>query len=135
MIFCFDSQHAYILGEATQTLSFEDDNIHDNGDNLWLGMTKLPRGFTVCEQGTLNLPASRGSNVNDENASRIHIVNDLRENLRFCNQSYVAGGIKARFYAGVPITTAKGFNIGAFVSHPTQQALYLLLTWPSGKRC
>ncbi|KAG9683720.1 hypothetical protein KCU95_g15559, partial [Aureobasidium melanogenum] len=119
MIFCFDSQHAYILGEATQTLSFEDDNIHDNGDNLWLGMTKLPRGFTVCEQGTLNLPASRGSNVNDENASRIHIVNDLRENSRFCNQSYVAGGIKARFYAGVPITTAKGFNIGAFVTNNT----------------
>ncbi|KAH0091566.1 hypothetical protein KCU96_g7513, partial [Aureobasidium melanogenum] len=47
MIFCFDSQHAYTLGEATQTLSFEDDNIHDDGDNLWLGMTKLPRGFTM----------------------------------------------------------------------------------------
>ncbi|KAH0277096.1 hypothetical protein KCU91_g3437, partial [Aureobasidium melanogenum] len=110
MIFCFDSQHAYTLGEATQTLSFEDDNIHDNGDNLWLGMTKLPRGFTVCEH-TVMLPTNRGSNANDEDASRIHIVNDLRENSRFCNQPYVVGGIKARFYAGVPITTAKGYNI------------------------
>ncbi|KAG9980005.1 hypothetical protein KCU98_g8425, partial [Aureobasidium melanogenum] len=113
MIFCFDSQHAYILGEATQTLSFEDDNIHDNGDNLWLGMTKLPRGGTVCEH-TVNLPTNCGTNANDENASRIHIVNDLREDSRFCNQPYVMGGIKARFYAGVPITTAKGYNIGAF---------------------
>ncbi|KAG9964049.1 hypothetical protein KCU61_g3226, partial [Aureobasidium melanogenum] len=110
MIFCFDSQHAYTLGEATQTLSFEDDNIHDNGDNLWLGMTKLPRGFTVCEH-TVMLPTNRGSNANDEDASRIHIVNDLREDSRFCNQPYVVGGIKARFYAGVPITTAKGYNI------------------------
>ncbi|KAG9676385.1 hypothetical protein KCU99_g2782, partial [Aureobasidium melanogenum] len=113
MIFCFDSQHAYTLGEATQTLSFEDDNIHDNGDNLWLGMTKLPRGFTVCEH-TVMLPTNHGTNANDENASRIHIVNDLREDSRFCNQPYVVGGIKARFYAGVPITTAKGYNIGAF---------------------
>ena len=113
MIFCFDSQHAYILGEATQTLSFEDDDIHDNGDNLWLGMTKIPRSEAVCE-ATINLPTNHGSNANDENASKIHVVNDLREDSRFHNRSYVTGGIKARFYAGVPITTAKGFNIGAF---------------------
>jgi signal transduction histidine kinase/GAF domain-containing protein len=113
MIFCFDSQHAYILGEATQTLSFEDDDIHDKGDSLWLGMTKIPRGGSVCEH-TVELPTNHGSNANDEDASKIHIVNDLREDSRFCNQPYVTGGIKARFYAGVPITTEKGFNIGAF---------------------
>jgi hypothetical protein len=113
MIFCFDSQHAYILGEATQTLSFEDDDIHDKGDDLWLGMTKIPRGGSVCEH-TVELPTNHGSNANDEDASKIHIVNDLREDPRFCDQPYVAGGIKARFYAGVPITTEKGFNIGAF---------------------
>ena len=84
MIFCFDSQHAYILGEATQTLSFEDDDIHDN--------------------------------AKEDTAAKIHILNDLREDDRFCDESYVVGGINARFYAGVPITTAKGFNIGAFVS-------------------
>ncbi|KAI4727097.1 hypothetical protein E4T49_05142 [Aureobasidium sp. EXF-10728] len=113
MIFCFDSQHAYVLGEATRTLSFEDDDIHDKGDSLWLGMTKIPRGFTVCEH-TANLPTNRGSNTNDESATKIHIVNDLREDPRFHHQPYVVGGIKARFYAGVPITTSKGFNIGAF---------------------
>jgi signal transduction histidine kinase len=113
MIFCFDSQHAYILGEATKTLSFEDDDIHDKGDDLWLGMTKIPRGGSVCEH-TVELPTNHGSNANDEDATKIHIVNDLREDPRFCNQPYVAGGIKARFYAGVPITTEKGFNIGAF---------------------
>jgi signal transduction histidine kinase len=113
MIFCFDSQHAYILGEATKTLSFEDDDIHDKGDDLWLGMTKIPRGGSVCEH-TVQLPTNHGSNANDEDATKIHIVNDLREDPRFRNQPYVAGGIKARFYAGVPITTEKGFNIGAF---------------------
>ncbi|THX36512.1 hypothetical protein D6D10_06599 [Aureobasidium pullulans] len=115
MIFCFDSQHAYILGEATQTLSFEDDDIHDNGDGLWLGMTKIPRGSTVCEH-TVNLPVNRGSNAKEDTAAKIHILNDLREDNRFCDESYVVGGINARFYAGVPITTAKGFNIGAFVN-------------------
>ncbi|KAI4719387.1 hypothetical protein E4T48_04299 [Aureobasidium sp. EXF-10727] len=113
MIFCFDSQHAYVLGEATRTLSFEDDDIHDKGDSLWLGMTKIPRGFTVCEH-TANLPTNRGTNFNDESATKIHIVNDLREDSRFRDQPYVVGGIKARFYAGVPVTTSKGFNIGAF---------------------
>ncbi|KAI5248512.1 hypothetical protein E4T43_01427 [Aureobasidium subglaciale] len=113
MIFCFDSQHAYVLGEATQTLSFEDDGIHHPGDGLWLGMTKIPLGSTVCEH-TVNLPNNLGSNAQDQTGAKIHVVNDLSEDVRFFNQPYVAGGIKARFYAGVPITTAKGFNIGAF---------------------
>lgn len=114
MIFCFDSQHAYILGEATQTLSFEDDNVHDNKDGLWLGVTKIPRGYSVCEH-TVNLPINHGSNAQDHNtSSNIHIVNNLCEDTRFCDLPYVSGGINARFYAGVPITTLRGFNIGAF---------------------
>jgi hypothetical protein len=50
MIFFFDSTDAYILAEATRTLSLNDDNsFDDQEDSLWLGTTKIPRGFSVCE--------------------------------------------------------------------------------------
>lgn len=35
LIFFFDVNHAYIMAEATRTLSLEDDNTHDPGDQLW----------------------------------------------------------------------------------------------------
>lgn len=35
LIFMFDVNHAYIMAEATQTLSLENDNTHEPGDQLW----------------------------------------------------------------------------------------------------
>lgn len=114
MIFFFDSTHAYILAEATRTLSLNDDAVFDDDeDALWLGTTKIPRGFSVCEH-TVNLPSNAGTNANDQDSHIIHIINNLTEDTRFCNRPYVVGGPRARFYAGVPITTPKGLKIGAF---------------------
>jgi hypothetical protein len=115
MIFFFDTTHAYILAEATRTLSLHDDNsFDDQDDSLWLGTTKIPRGFSVCEH-TVDLPSNGGTNGQDKDSSHIiHIINNLTEDTRFCNRPYVTGGPRARFYAGVPITTPKGLKIGAF---------------------
>lgn len=113
MIFFFDSDHAYVIAESTRTLSFSNETHHAPGDSLWLGFTKIPRGLSVCEF-TATLPANEGSNARDPNTNSIaHIVNDLAEDTRFCDRPYVRDGPKARFYAGVPITTPKGINIGA----------------------
>ena len=35
LIFFFDINHAYIMAEATRSLSLEDDNVHEPGDQLW----------------------------------------------------------------------------------------------------
>ena len=35
LVFMFDINHAYIMAEATQTLSLEHDDTHDPGDQLW----------------------------------------------------------------------------------------------------
>ena len=115
MIFFFDSTHAYILAEATRTLSLNDDTSFDDEDDaLWLGTTKIPRGFSICET-TVNLPCNSGTNAQDnDSAHLIHIINNITEDTRFCNRPYVTGGPRARFYAGVPITTPKGLKIGAF---------------------
>lgn len=113
MIFFFDSDHAYVIAESTQTLSFTNGSHHAPEDSLWLGFTKIPRGLSVCEV-TATLPANEGSNAQDpDTCSVAHIVNNLAEDTRFCDRPYVHGGPKARFYAGVPITTPKGINIGA----------------------
>jgi signal transduction histidine kinase/CheY-like chemotaxis protein/GAF domain-containing protein len=115
MIFFFDTTHAYVLAEATRTLSLHDDtSFDDEEDALWLGTTKIPRGFSVCE-ATVCLPSNGGTNAHDEDSPcLIHIINNLAEDTRFCDRPYVTGGPRARFYAGVPITTPKGLKIGAF---------------------
>lgn len=113
MLFFFDSQYAYVLAESTKTLSLQDDSVHDDEDDLWLGHTKIPRGYSVCEH-TVMLPANQGTNKGDLNSGLVHIVNDLSHDTRFCDRPFVTGGPQARFYAGVPITTPKGINIGAY---------------------
>jgi GAF domain-containing protein len=113
MIFFFDAEYAYIIAESTRTLSLQDDSQHGPDDSLWLGFTKIPRGFSVCEV-TADLPVNEGSNAQDSYSTSIaHIINDLTKDTRFCDRPYVEDGPKARFYAGVPITTPRGINIGA----------------------
>ena len=77
MLFFFDSNYAYTLAEATQSLSLEDDSLHEIQDHLWLGHSVIPRGFSVCEH-TVNL-SSQGCNQEDTNANVVHIINDLSE--------------------------------------------------------
>ncbi|GAB7362459.1 hypothetical protein MBLNU230_g2781t1 [Neophaeotheca triangularis] len=114
MLFFFDSNYGYILAEATRSLSLQDDSVHEIEDHLWLGHTIIPRGFSVCEH-TINLPSNMGSNRDlSESADVVHVVNDLQDDTRFCDRPYVINEPNARFYAGVPITTPKGINIGAY---------------------
>lgn len=113
MLFFFDSDHAYVLAEATRSLSLHDEAQHALEDSLWLGVTQIPRGFSICEV-TVDLPNNGGSNAQEQHSSSIvHIINNLTEDTRFCDRPYVKGGPMARFYAGVPITTPQGTNIGA----------------------
>lgn len=56
LIFFFDVNHAYIMAEATQTLSLEDDTIHEPGDEVWMGHSVIPRDVACCET-TVNLPS------------------------------------------------------------------------------
>ncbi|KAK5108417.1 hypothetical protein LTR62_008304 [Meristemomyces frigidus] len=113
MLFFFDSDHAYVIAEATRSISLHDSSKDENDDSLWLGFAKIPRGFSVCEV-TADLPANEGSNAQDpETKAIVHVVNNLTEDTRFCGLPYVLNGPRARFYAGVPITTPNGINIGA----------------------
>lgn len=68
----------------------------------------------LCVRGdSLQSPPKSAESRGVQEAS-IHIINDLERDVQFCNRLYVTGGPKARFYAGVPITTPKGITIGAY---------------------
>jgi hypothetical protein len=114
LLFFFDTNFAYALAEATQSLSLEDDNVHDDDDQLWLGHAKIPRNVACCEI-TVNLPSfsPSSSTMNGERDS-VFIVNDLTKNPQTSDRPFVSGYPHGRFYAGVPITAPSGINIGAY---------------------
>jgi hypothetical protein len=76
----------------------------------------IPRGYSVCEHTVMLSPPPGSNNPDskDNHDAMVHIVNDLSEDFRFCDRPFVTGGPRAKFYAGVPITTPKGINIGAY---------------------
>jgi signal transduction histidine kinase/AmiR/NasT family two-component response regulator len=75
----------------------------------------IPRGIACCET-TVNLPtlASPPSVSSTTDPEPIFVVNDLTENCRTQDQPYVTAFPYGRFYAGVPITSPAGINIGAY---------------------
>jgi GAF domain-containing protein len=75
--------------------------------DLW---RRSPRGYSVCEHTVMLSPPAGSNNTNakDDHHAMVHIVNDLSEDFRFCDRPFVTGGPRAKFYAGVPITTPKG---------------------------
>lgn len=108
----FDTEHVYVLAEATKTLSLQDDDVHDTEDSLWTGYSILPRGWTVCEHTLNKPPGDLGNGV--ETPYSINIINDLKENSLFCDRPFVTGHPNCRFYAGVPITTPSNIRIGTY---------------------
>ncbi|EMC97329.1 hypothetical protein BAUCODRAFT_88051 [Baudoinia panamericana UAMH 10762] len=114
MLFFFDSNNAYVLAEATRSLSLVDDSVHDIEDQLWLGHSVIPRGYSICEETVCRLPSIDEQDLDSPDRSMIHVINDIDQDAQFCDRPFVVDGPKAKFYAGVPITTSKGVNIGAY---------------------
>jgi signal transduction histidine kinase/CheY-like chemotaxis protein/GAF domain-containing protein len=114
LIFFFDVNHAYIMAEATQTLSLVDDAIYEPGDGMWMGHSIIPRDVACCET-TVNLPSFPTSFAADSDIKKsAFVVNDLTKHPDLSTRPYVTGFPHGRFYAGVPITTPSGVNIGAY---------------------
>jgi signal transduction histidine kinase/CheY-like chemotaxis protein/GAF domain-containing protein len=114
LMFFFDVNHAYIMAEATRTLSLEDDAIHEPGDEVWMGHSVIPRDVACCET-TVNLPSFPISNAAHGDIKKsVFVVNDLTKHPDLSTRPYVTGYPNGRFYAGVPITTPSGVNIGAY---------------------
>ena len=115
LLFFFDRKDAYVLAEATRTLSLLDhETYHDDEDGLWLGHTVVSRGSMLREH-SMSVPASNtGWNSTHDNAGDLLVINDLLETSNSCDRPFVTACPNARFYAGVPLTTSAGTRIGVY---------------------
>lgn len=74
-------------------------------DTQWL---KLKKGLDVGQ-----IPRNLSFCTYTIKQERVLMINDTHLDQRFCNNPYVTGGPKIRFYAGYPLVTQEGHRIGA----------------------
>ncbi|RDL38283.1 Uncharacterized protein BP5553_02623 [Venustampulla echinocandica] len=107
LISLIDRTNQYILAEATQTLSFRSDSVHNDQDELWFGCATLPRSRGLCEEALDMLDSSKSQRLSPL------IISDLTQDAKFKDRPFVTSRPSLRFYAAMPITTKAGFNIGS----------------------
>ncbi|KAI9641275.1 hypothetical protein NHQ30_010076 [Ciborinia camelliae] len=115
MISLVDRTHEYILAESTRTLSSQDDDVHDAGDSLLMGVRTIPREESLCAM-VISTPRSKSKRNDPEFRHKIipKIINDLAEDETLRYDPNIIGGPKIRFAATVPIRSRQGFDIGAY---------------------
>ncbi|KAJ4381613.1 hypothetical protein N0V86_002977 [Didymella sp. IMI 355093] len=114
LISFFDRRNCYILAEATRTCSLHTGQPEFTEDNLFWGNTIFPKEKSICYY-TVNLASDRsGLPFEDYSKTPCLVVNDLSTDRRFKLFSSVAGDPESRFYAGVPIRSPSGHNIGTY---------------------
>ena len=89
---------SYICGVPIAHISFIDQNRQWFKSEIGIGVSEVPREVTFCRYTILE--------------SEMFEIPDTHKNERFKNDPNVTGGFKVRFYAGVPLTTPDGYNIG-----------------------
>ncbi|KAJ5970600.1 CheY-like superfamily [Penicillium vulpinum] len=102
-----DTQH--IIAESTKSLNLNNPSIHDDNDNVWLGAPDTRKTWSVCKD-TVSLPPNDRENADYQ----FLVVNDMSENYRYKDLSFVEKDPNFRFFAGTPLTTEKNINLGCF---------------------
>lgn len=107
MISLIDRQKQYFVAESTKTLDLVNNaKSEEEGDGLWFGCGTVDKSGRLCEK-TIELPPSLASSPS------LFTVTDLSKDERFNQLPFVTGSPYFKFYAGTPLTTKKGVNIGS----------------------
>ncbi|KAH9231831.1 hypothetical protein K456DRAFT_1751085 [Colletotrichum gloeosporioides 23] len=117
LISLFDRQHQYIVAEATRSVPLTANAKYPSANHLWLCGTAIPRAFGICEHvlvGATREEVQAGGPVTSDDELPVAVVPDLGADRRFCNRPYIDAAPYNRFYAGVPIRSPKGINIGVY---------------------
>lgn len=114
LISLFDGKRQHIVAEATRTtaieLSPDDDHSPEaEGTALLLAGIAIPRNHGACEH-VLDLPAVIHDSGNV--LLPISIVPDLAQDNRFAGRPLFGPASPLRFYAGVPIRSPQGIDLG-----------------------
>lgn len=89
---------SYICGVPIAHISFIDESRQWFKSEIGIGVSEVPREISFCQYTIME--------------SKMVEIGDTFLNERFKDDPNVTGGFKIRFYAGIPLTTPDGFNIG-----------------------
>lgn len=89
---------SYICGVPIAHISFIDEDRQWFKSEIGIGVSEVPREISFCNYTILD--------------TKIVEINDTHLSDRFKDDPNVTGGFNVRFYAGVPLTTPDGYNIG-----------------------
>jgi hypothetical protein len=117
LISFFDLNYQYVVAEATQSLALNPEAKLDS-HQIGLSGLAIPRG-TKCpnESALKSSPTVQHENISDTafaTLSHVLLVPDLTQDERFSDAFCTQIWPKARFYAGVPIRSKKGVEIGVY---------------------
>ncbi|WKL49687.1 ATP-binding protein [Flavobacterium pectinovorum] len=100
---------SYICGVPIAHISFIDETRQWFKSEIGIGVSEVPREISFCRYTIMD--------------SKMIEIPDTHVNERFKDDPNVVGGFKVRFYAGVPLTTSDGFNIGTIcaIDHVTKE--------------
>ncbi|KAJ3540806.1 hypothetical protein NM208_g4901 [Fusarium decemcellulare] len=128
LISLFDSQSQHVIAEATPFSSLKpsvpSEHGAADGRELWLCGASLPRTLSLCQRALLEPQVESPNKSSDKQSSQIlpvHVIKDLATEPDSSPKLFVLGSAGDHFYAGVPIRTARGINIGVlciFDHHP-----------------
>ncbi|KAL3295027.1 hsp90-like protein [Colletotrichum asianum] len=116
LISLFDSKYQYIVAEATPSLTLTPNVKLDASDEeqLFLSGTAVPRSAGICEIA-LAVPLSPVTeDVPNEGELPVTVIPDMATDPRAAQRPFCRHAPQNRFYAGVPIRTHRGINIGVF---------------------
>jgi len=100
---------SYICGVPIAHISFIDETRQWFKSEIGVGVSEVPREISFCQYTIMD--------------SKMVEIPDTFLNEQFKDDPNVTGGFKVRFYAGVPLTTPDGYNIGSLcaVDHVTKE--------------
>ncbi|RZJ52201.1 MAG: hybrid sensor histidine kinase/response regulator [Flavobacterium sp.] len=100
---------SYICGVPIAHISFIDENRQWFKSEIGVGVSEVPREISFCQYTIMD--------------SKMVEIPDTHLNDRFKDDPNVTGGFKVRFYAGIPLTTPDGHNIGTLcaIDHVTKE--------------
>jgi signal transduction histidine kinase len=101
----------YIIAEATRTLPLTDptQQFATMADTLWLGCTTILAEGGLC----INTIQLYPDDENGGDEITVLEIQDLTLDPRFKTRDYVVNYPHLRFYAGTPLRTKRGYNIGS----------------------
>jgi signal transduction histidine kinase/DNA-binding response OmpR family regulator len=100
---------SYICGVPIAHISFIDESRQWFKSEIGIGVSEVPREISFCRYTIME--------------SNMVEIRDTHLNERLKDDPNVTGGFKVRFYAGVPLTTPDGHNIGTLcaIDHVTKE--------------